>query len=87
MTYHIETAQSADTSAVVTLLEQRHLPTCDLPTGLSGFIIAKHENELIGVAGLECFGLVGLLRSVAVDPQYRGQQVADRLVDQLLKDA
>lgn len=37
----------------------------------------------MGVAGLESFGSVGLLRSVAVDPAHQGKGIAAQLIDRL----
>ncbi|AUD06567.1 arsenic resistance N-acetyltransferase ArsN2 [Spirosoma pollinicola] len=87
MALYIEPAQLADKAAIIALLEQGHLLTEDLPTRLADFVIAKEEGRPIGVAGLERFGLVGLLRSVAVDPQYQGQQIAAQLVSRLMETA
>lgn len=83
----IEPAQLADTKAVIALLEQGQLLTEDLPTGLPDFVIAKYEGTPVGVAGLERFGPVGLLRSVAVDPHHQGKQIAAQLVGRLLDAA
>lgn len=87
MDMQIEPAQLADTEAIIALLEQGHLLTEDLPTGLLGFVIAKYEQTPVGVAGLERFGPVGLLRSVAVDPHHQGKQIAAQLVGRLLESA
>ena len=87
MAIHIESAQPADKEAVIALLEQGHLLTEDLLTGLPDFVIAKHGETPVGVAGLERFGPVGLLRSVAVDPAHQGMQIAAQLVCRLLETA
>lgn len=87
MAMQIEPAQLADTEAVIALLEQGHLLTEDLPTGLPGFVIAKYEQTPVGVAGLELFGPVGLLRSVAVDRHHQGKQIAAHLIGRLLEAA
>ncbi|GAB4044382.1 arsenic resistance N-acetyltransferase ArsN2 [Spirosoma litoris] len=87
MAIHITAAQSADKGAIVALLAQAQLLTEDLPTDLPDFVIAKEESNLVGVAGLERFGPVGLLRSVVVDPQYQGKQIAAQLVGRLLETA
>ena len=84
MAIHIDTAQLDDQAAVESLLAQSDLPTQDLPTGLPNFSIAKEGETLVGVAGLESFGSVGLLRSVAVDPTYQGKGIAARLIDRLV---
>ncbi|WP_077923936.1 arsenic resistance N-acetyltransferase ArsN2 [Spirosoma sp. 209] len=87
MAIQIASARPADKEAVIALLEQGQLLTEDLPTGLSDFVIAKSEETPVGVAGLERFGPVALLRSVAVDPQHQGKQIAAQLVGQLLDTA
>lgn len=87
MAMHIEPAQPTDQAAIVALLEQGHLLTEDLPIGLPDFVIAKEEGQPIGVAGLQRFGSVGLLRSIAVDPRYQGKQIAAQLVTRLLETA
>lgn len=72
---------------VVELLQQTDLLTDDLPTDLSGFWIAQQGSLIVGVAGIEEFGHTGLLRSVAVHPDYRNQHIARQLLDQLLTEA
>lgn len=84
---YIEPAQLADKAAIISLLQQVALLTDDLPSDLPDFVIAKEEGRSIGVAGLERFGPVGLLRSVAVDPQHQGKQIAAQLVSRLLETA
>lgn len=72
---------------VVALLEQGKLLIDDLPAGLPGFVMAKDESIPVGVAGLESFGSIGLLRSVAVDPAYQNKGVAAQLIEQVLTTA
>ncbi|MBN8825967.1 MULTISPECIES: arsenic resistance N-acetyltransferase ArsN2 [unclassified Spirosoma] len=87
MAIHIDTARPDDQAAIESLLAQNDLPIQDLPTGLPNFVIAKENETLVGVAGLESFGSVGLLRSVAVDPAHQGKGIAARLLDRLLDTA
>ncbi|MBD2705777.1 GNAT family N-acetyltransferase [Spirosoma sp. BT702] len=87
MALYIENARPDEKGIVVALLEQGDLLTEDLPTGLSGFVIAKDEETAVGVAGIESFGSVGLLRSVAVDPTHQGNGIAAQLIEQLLATA
>ncbi|MBC3788443.1 arsenic resistance N-acetyltransferase ArsN2 [Spirosoma utsteinense] len=84
---HIQTAQPADKAAIISLLQQGQLLTNDLPVDLSDFIIAKEQTTLIGVAGLERVGRVGLLRSVAIDQHYQGKQIGAQLVGRMLEIA
>ncbi|MEZ0608081.1 arsenic resistance N-acetyltransferase ArsN2 [Fibrella sp. WM1] len=86
MTYRPATAD--DRPALVALLTQAELPTTDLPADLSTFLLAQsEEGDLIGAAGIEPLGEVGLLRSVAVSPDFRGQYIGQTLVDGLLQAA
>lgn len=87
MVMHIQTAQPADKAAIISLLQQGQLLTNDLPVDLSDFIIAKEQTTLIGVAGLERVGRVGLLRSVAIDQHYQGKQIGAQLVGRMLEIA
>ncbi|GAB4023998.1 arsenic resistance N-acetyltransferase ArsN2 [Spirosoma koreense] len=87
MALHIENARPDEKESVVALLEQGDLLTEDLPEGLAQFLIAKDEETPVGVAGLETFGSVGLLRSVAVDPAHRGKGIAAKLIERILASA
>ena len=87
MTLQIENARTEEKELLISLLKEADLLTEDLPEGQSNFLLAKEGDELVGVAGLELFGSVGLLRSVAVSPAHQGQGIAGRMVEQLLAGA
>ncbi|WP_031526395.1 arsenic resistance N-acetyltransferase ArsN2 [Dyadobacter crusticola] len=87
MTLQIENAKPAEKESVVSLLKEVGLLTEDLPKGLPNFLLAKEGGALVGVAGLELFGSIGLLRSVAISPAHQGKGIADRMVAQLLAGA
>ncbi|RCR65477.1 GNAT family N-acetyltransferase [Larkinella punicea] len=87
MALSIENARPEDREAVIVLLQQAELLTDDLPAELPGFLLVKEQETCVGVAGLERFGAVALLRSVAVDPQHQGRQIAAQLVERLLETA
>jgi len=75
-------ARAADLPAVIALLEAYGLPTGDLGEAmLTSFCVAEADGRIVGVAGLEAFGAVGLLRSLAVAEDRRGGGLAARLVD------
>jgi amino-acid N-acetyltransferase len=60
-------------SAVKRLLAESGLPTADITAGhLSHFFGCGPGAELHGVVGLEPYGRVALLRSLAVEPASRG---------------
>jgi amino-acid N-acetyltransferase len=71
-----------DLARIVALLEQARLPATDLTRdGAREFIVAHNEGEIIGVAGLERHGEHGLLRSLAVAPDWRGHGLGAALVE------
>ncbi len=63
------------------LLEDTGLPTADLcGSHRVRFLAVGSASAPHGVVGLECFGTVGLLRSLAVPPASRGQGLGKALV-------
>lgn len=68
------------------LLNDAGLPTADLSDRIT-FLGMWREERLVGVIGLEAFGDVGLLRSLAVDASLRGTGLGGWLVDQLEESA
>ena len=74
-------AQGADLPGIVTLLTACGLPASDLnEASLAYFQVVESAGQLVGVAGLDVVPGHGLLRSVAVAPDFRGTGVASRLV-------
>jgi amino-acid N-acetyltransferase len=74
---------STHRAAVVTLLFSEKLPVDDLPERLENFLAAIDNGQLIGAAGIEIYGAFGLLRSVVVQPTYRGSGIAGKLITEL----
>jgi amino-acid N-acetyltransferase len=83
----LRTARERDLQEILALLGRADLPTAGVAESLSHFIVAKHEGELIGVAGLEVYGASALLRSVAVEDAWRGSGVGRTLIDRALDQA
>ncbi len=75
-------ARPDDLPSVVALLDACGLPIGDVTKAmLASFCVAETEGNIVGVAGLEAFDIVGLLRSLAVAEDQRGGGLAARLVD------
>lgn len=73
-------AAAADLPAVRALLERCALPADDLRQAhLDRFIVCRAGGAVVGAVGLEVAGNVGLLRSLAVAPEWRGRRVAHNL--------
>ncbi len=81
----IRLAQPADYGSVVLLLKSVGLPTEDLNAKLSDFLLAFVNEKLVGSAGVEVNGTVGLLRTVAVEKDFQNHKIAGRLVNDLSK--
>lgn len=87
MKLQIDKAVPADKEVVTSLLKEADLLTDDLPAGLSNFLLAREEGSPVGVAGMELYEEVALLRSIAVSPDHQGKGIARKLVEQLLAGA
>ncbi|MDB4919908.1 arsenic resistance N-acetyltransferase ArsN2 [Mucilaginibacter sp.] len=66
--------------SIIALLTAEKLPATDLPDQLENFAVTKQDEEITGVIGLEIYGDYGLLRSLAVDNNFRNQGIANELL-------
>ena len=66
------------------LLATADLPLSGVQAHLSDFFLAFRDDVLIGSAGLECYGDIALLRSVAVAVPERRHGLGQALVQQAL---
>lgn len=78
MKTEIRPAQAADFEPVAQFLVAAKLPVSDLPDGLPGFFLAFAGDQLAATAGVEIFGKIGLLRSVAVAPDLRSKGIGEQ---------
>ena len=89
-TNHAVTLRSAtrdDLPAVERLLTASSLPLAGVAENLASFVVAESNGQLVGVAGLEVCCSNALLRSTAVDPEWRGRGVGRRLVERVIAEA
>jgi amino-acid N-acetyltransferase len=84
----IRRGDSRDVGRMTSLLAASGLPTEDLTAipQLDVWLL-EEGGEVIGSIALERYGSEGLLRSMAVAPDYRNQGLARRLVARLEQDA
>lgn len=80
-------ARTEDLPQVLQLLKEAGLPLEGVAQHLGNFLLEFDGEKLTGCAGLEVWGQAGLLRSVAVHPEYRSRGIAGRLVRALLEQA
>lgn len=77
-------ATEADLTDVRKLLAARALPVDDLtPELLRTFLLHRDEGEILGCAGLEVYGEVALVRSLAVSESAEGSGLGSSLVGAL----
>lgn len=85
MNLSIREASKKDYSAIVDLLKNSRLPSADLIESCVHLFVGNAEDgDVIASIGLEKYGSVGLLRSLAVNHLYRNQKAGDRLLKHVL---
>ena len=87
-TRRIRAAKLADLRNITSFLKDNGLPTNGVEKCLNNFVVAEDKNgSWVGIAGLELCGKSALLRSVAVNKEYRGLGHGRKLVDAVLRNA
>jgi len=76
-------AQTGERAQIRALLAAANLPTGDFDTAAIEFIVAIEDERVIGAIGLEPYADAGLLRSLAVHGDCRGNGVGAALVQAL----
>jgi len=82
-TITLEAADGGSLAYVESLLEENGLPSSDVRSKPRCFYVAYDGDERVGIGGIELRGVAGLLRSVAVDPDYRGEGLGTALCERL----
>jgi amino-acid N-acetyltransferase len=81
MSLRAEAARPHDLAGAIELLGRCELPAEGVAERFGHyFVVREDDGRVVGLAGLEVHGEDGLLRSVAVDPDYRGLGLAAALV-------
>jgi amino-acid N-acetyltransferase len=84
----ITKAVRADLADLLALLTEVNLPHEGVSEHLHNFFVARDEAyQLVGCAGLERYGSLGLLRSVAVSPGHQHTGLGSKLTAALLDHA
>jgi amino-acid N-acetyltransferase len=83
----LRTATPEDLEMVTTFLTAAGLPAAGVAEHLRDFLLAEQGKECVGVGGLEIYGEVALLRSLAVRPQERNSGIGATLLEQLMTNA
>ncbi len=80
-------AEAGDEKAIAALLERSGLSAEGIAPHLAHFMVAVERGAVVGTAGCEVHGNVGLLRSFAVDVALRGQGVGASLYREVVARA
>ncbi len=77
----------SDLPAVEAFLMANERPVEGVKDQFERFWLALQSNQIIGCAGLEKYGAIALLRSVAVLPERRKQGIGKALISHIMQDA
>lgn len=83
----IEPADPADMHEAAGLLQAADLPLDGFADHFDQALVARHDGRLIGCATLELYRPYALLRSLAVEANYRGQGIGEALTRAILDKA
>jgi len=83
----IRGATPNDLAAIERLLVASHLPIAGVADALCGFLVAEHDDTIVGVVGVEECCEYGLLRSTAVDSAWRSRGLGRQLVERAIAEA
>ena len=84
VSFAAEPARPHDLEPALELLRLLDLPEKGVAEHFGLFQVVRDDGRVVGLAGLEVHGPDGLVRSVAVDPAFRGQGLAAGLVEATL---
>ncbi len=69
-----------DLPRIKAILRQSNLPTEDCDSHVDNFVVSEQGGKIIGVGGLEVHGVLGLVRSIAVIPEFRGKGISREIL-------
>jgi len=88
MSLEAEPARPHDLAGSLDLIRRCELPDHGVAERFGHFFVVREDDgRIVGTGGLEVHGEYGLLRSVAVEPDYRGQGLGVRLLEAALERA
>lgn len=87
MSLQIEQASPEGSESIIALLKDYDLPTQDIGFSNIEFYTTKDDEDLVACVGLEMFGDIALLRSLAVRRNSAHKGVGSKLVNFILKES
>ena len=82
--FSIKIAEQDDFLQIHELLNCNGLPVDGVNTETGEYYIASGQN-IMGIIGFESYGTAALIRSLAVDPQFRKSGIARKLIEHVLR--
>ena len=73
-----------DFDKIMKLLKDNNLPYSDIHSSGVEFMTSESNEKLVGCIGIEKYGEDGLLRSLAVEEEYKNSGVGKRLLNELI---
>jgi amino-acid N-acetyltransferase len=83
----IRRARPGDLGQVLALLEAADLPAGGVAESFTRFSVGEAEGRIVAAVGLERHGSSALLRSLVVEPGWRGRGAGNALVEDVLRRA
>jgi N-acetylglutamate synthase-like GNAT family acetyltransferase len=80
-------AAKSDWRAIAALLDEGGLPLQGARENLAEYLVATTGKSIVGCAGMERYGDIALLRSVAVAPLMAHRGIGSALVDGIIQEA
>src|SRR3954454_13284495 len=77
-------ATADDLPRIKELLTNSQLPTDGVDEHWRTFVVARNGSRIVGCGGSEAYQFAALIRSIAVEDEYRSHGIGRRLVRQLL---
>jgi amino-acid N-acetyltransferase len=87
MSFRIRSAADEELADLLKLLDRSQLPGAGVEEHFSNYLVAEEEKRIVGMVGLELYGSVGLVRSLAVAPYVRSKGIGSALVHAILEKA
>ena len=82
--FKIREAKMDDLNKIKILLDDSSLPSVDIENHILNFLVLETPAKLIGTVGMECFGDTALLRSLAIQKDFRNNGYGKELCYALL---
>nr|WP_019499300.1 arsenate reductase, glutathione/glutaredoxin type [Pseudanabaena sp. PCC 6802] len=80
----LKPATTANLEYIEQLLAVNGLPIADIPSKLDSMFLGQVDSEIVGIGGIELYGVYGLLRSLAIALAYRKKGYGRAIAEQLM---